>query len=297
MANNPETRADVRDFLISARSRITPHDAGLPAAGRRRVPGLRREEVAVLAGISTDWYTRLEKGSIDKVSDDVIGAVARALRLNDEERVYLFALARAARQTGKGVSRPREPQPPSQLQWMLDSMTLAAAMISDARQDILAVNALGRALHAPVFDSPTTREHGHANLARYHFLDPGAPDFYGDWHATADMLTASLRAEAGRDPHNTRLRHLVGELSTRSPEFRTRWAAHDIRIHISGTKTFQHPAVGRLTLSYHSMDLPTPAPSPQQHVCVCTAEPGSTAEDQLRLLTLVPHSAQTAHRV
>jgi len=276
------SRADVRDFLVSRRARITPDRVGLPSAGRRRVPGLRREEVAVLAGVSIEWYTRLEKGHIKGVSDDVLAAVARALQLDDDERTYLLNVARAARTADRTRSAGPPPRLPPNIQWILDSMTLSAAVVLSGRQDILAVNPLGRALYSPVFDSGVTRDRGHANLVRYHFTDPGAREFSGNWHATADVLVASLRAAAGRNPHETEFQELVGELSASSPEFRTRWAAHNILIHCHGTKIYRHPDVGQLSLSCQSMKLPL---VDQEAELMCaTAEPGSTSEDQLKLL-------------
>ncbi|WP_329138461.1 helix-turn-helix transcriptional regulator [Streptomyces sp. NBC_01476] len=291
MTSNPQNspadrsgnRADVRDFLVSRRARITPEQAGLPVSGVRRVPGLRREEVAVLAGVSTEWYVRLEKGHITGVSEDVLEAVARTLQLDDEERIYLFDLARASRPADRTRAEEPTPQLPPNIQWMLESMTLSAAMVANKRHDILAVNPLGRALHAPVFESSTTRERGHANLARYHFLDPGARDFYGDWNVTADVLVALLRAEAGRNPHERAMQDLVGELTTLSPEFRTRWATYNILIHKRGEKIFRHPDVGRLCLAYHAMELSVSVQT-VVHVCVCTAAPGSAEEQKFKLL-------------
>jgi len=276
------SRADVRDFLVSRRARITPDQAGLPVVGRRRVPGLRREEVAVLAGVSIEWYTRLEKGHIKGVSDDVLEAVARALQLDDDERTYLLNVARAARAGVRTRGERPTPQVPPNIQWILDSMTLSAAVVLSGRQDILAINPLGRALYSPVFDSSTTRDHGEANLVRYHFTDPGARDFSGNWHATADLLVASLRAAAGHNPRETQFQDLVGELSAVSPEFRTRWAAHNILIHCHGIKIYRHPDVGQLSLTCQSMKLPL-ADQEAELMCV-TAEPGSAAEDQLKLL-------------
>ncbi|GAA2694943.1 MULTISPECIES: helix-turn-helix transcriptional regulator [Actinosynnema] len=275
-------RADVRDFLISRRARISPGRAGLPSGGRRRVPGLRREEVALLAGVSVDWYTRLEKGHIGEVSREVLDAVAGVLRLDEEERVYLFDLARAAR-PARRVAEVEEGLPES-ARWLLDGMTLSSAMITGRRQDVLAANALARALYAPLFASGATTGSGRANLARYHFLDPGARDFYGDWGGTADVLVAALRAEAGRDPRDVGIRELVGELTGASGEFRARWAAHDVLLHPRGAKVFRHPVAGTLSLSYHSVDLPVSA-TETRHVCACTAEPGSVDEE--RLLSLV----------
>ncbi|HEX7303824.1 helix-turn-helix transcriptional regulator [Lentzea sp.] len=277
----PGNRADVREFLASRRARITPDEAGLPVHGRRRVPGLRREEVALLAGVSADWYTRLEKGHISGVSRQVLDAVARVLRLDDEERVYLFDLAHAAEPAR--AARTAEPLLPATVQWLLDSMTLSAAMVTTRRQDVLATNALARALFAPLFASATTVENGQANFIRYHFLDPGARDFYGNWNVVADVLAASLRTEAGRHPHDVLTRELVGELTTASAEFRTRWNAHDVLLHARGTKIFRHPEAGRMSLSYHSVDLPISA-AETRPMCVCTAEPGSADEEKLTLL-------------
>ncbi|WP_211516997.1 helix-turn-helix transcriptional regulator [Geodermatophilus africanus] len=274
-----DNRAEIRDFLASRRARITPEQAGrLPGGGRRRVPGLRREEVAVLAGVSTDWYTRLEKGHIAGVSEDVLEAVARALQLDEAERTHLFDLARAARPTRAPQRRSRAGVPP-RVQWMLDSMTSSAAFVANGRMDIVAANPLARALYSPVFDEPRWR----ANIARFQFLDPRARNYHTDWGAAANVTVALLRTEAGRDPHDRDLRELVGELSTVSEEFRTRWAAHEVRIHHAGTKQFRHPAVGTLELVYHSLDLPT-----QDHgklvLTVYTAEPGSPSEDAVKLL-------------
>nr|WP_208383617.1 helix-turn-helix transcriptional regulator [Modestobacter marinus] len=264
--------------MTSRRARITPEQAGLlPGGGRRRVPGLRREEVAVLAGVSTDWYTRLEKGHISGVSEDVLEAVARALRLDDAERTYLFDLARAARPARTPQRRSRAQLPPS-VQWMLDSMTGSAAFVANRRLDIVASNTLGRALHAPLFDP-----RGAANFARFQFLDPRAHDFYPDWSGAANVTVALLRAEAGRRPNDTQLRELVGELSTVSAEFRTRWAAHDVRIHHEGAKQFRHPVVGTLDLTYRTFEVPTGDAS-DPRLTIYTAEPGSASEDALKLL-------------
>ncbi|WP_235029828.1 helix-turn-helix transcriptional regulator [Nonomuraea solani] len=276
-------REQIRGFLISRRAKITPERAGLPAGGRRRVPGLRREEVAVLAGVSTEWYTRLEKGHVSGVSDDVLEAVARALQLTEEERIHLFDLARAARPARRAPSRRKEVEVPRPVHWLLDSMTMSAAFVRNGRLDIVAINPLGRALFAPMYDSDTTDERGRANFARYYFLDPGSHHFFVDWDDGADVTAALLRAEAGREPHDRALRELVGELSTLSSEFRTRWAAHDVRIRHEGVKSLQHPEVGRLELTYLSLDLPT-AHRTVRNLTAYTAEPGTVAEDRLKLL-------------
>jgi transcriptional regulator with XRE-family HTH domain len=274
-----DNRSDIRDFLTSRRARITPEQAGLlPGGGRRRVPGLRREEVAVLAGVSTDWYTRLEKGHIAGVSEDVLDAVARALQLDEAETLHLFNLARAAKPS-RAPQRHGKAQVHPRVQWMLDSMSSAAAFAANGRMDILAANTLARALYSPVFDDLRWR----GNIARFQFLDPRAHDFHTHWAAAANVTVALLRTEAGRDPYDKDLRELVGELSTVSEEFRTRWAAHDVRIHHAGAKQFRHPAVGILELVYHTFDLPTPDHG-KLALTIYTAEPGTPSEDGLKLL-------------
>jgi transcriptional regulator with XRE-family HTH domain len=231
-----DNRAEIRQFLATRRAKLTPEQVGLPAGGgTRRVPGLRREEVAVLAGVSTDWYIRLEKGHISGVSEDVLDAVARALQLDEAERAHLFDLARAARPTRAPRRQNRNQVRPS-LQRVVDSMLSTPAFVRNGRLDLLAINTLGRALYAPVFDDPARP----ANLARFNFLDPRARDFYPNWDDAAHTSVALLRTEAGRDPHNRDLTNLVGELATRSDEFRTRWAAHNVRLHQRGIKTFHH---------------------------------------------------------
>ncbi|MER5713884.1 helix-turn-helix transcriptional regulator [Streptomyces sp. NPDC002132] len=283
MDNRSDNRADIRDFLASRRARITPEQAGLPSSGRRRVPGLRREEVAVLAGVSTDWYTRLEKGHINGVSEDVLEAVARALQLDDDERTYLFDLARAAQPPSRTPRRRKAVDIPARVQWLLDSVTLSAAFVTNGRLDIMATNALARALFAPVFNSATVDDRGRPNFARYYFLDPGSRDFVDDWDRATALTAALLRAEAGRCPNDKGLRGLVGELSTLSGEFRTLWAAHDVRIHHGGVKRFRHPDAGPLELTYQPLDLPLSAREAHA-LTIYTAEPGSPDEERLRLL-------------
>jgi transcriptional regulator with XRE-family HTH domain len=276
--NRVDNRADIREFLATRRARITPEQAGLPSGGgRRRVPGLRREEVAVHAGVSTEWYIRLEKGHIAGVSDDVLDAVAGALQLDEAERAHLFDLARAAKPGRHAPSRRAKPQVRPSVQRILDSMTATAAFVRNGRLDILAINALGRALYAPVFDD----ERRPANLARFNFLDPHAKDFYPDWNDAANTSVALLRTEAGRDPRDRDLTDLVGELATRSEDFRTRWAAHDVRLHRTGVKHFHHPVVGTLDLAFDAMDLPA---EPGLTLTAYTAEPGSPSADALKLL-------------
>ncbi|WP_194924011.1 helix-turn-helix transcriptional regulator [Catenulispora pinisilvae] len=283
MDQQPGNRGEIRHFLASRRARITPAQAGLPTSARRRVAGLRREEVAVLAGVSAEWYTRLEKGHIGGVSEDVLAAVARALRLDDDERTYLFDLARSSRPKSRTPSRRRDVEVPPRVQWLLDAMTMSSAFIRDGRTDVVASNALARALHAPMFDSATADQRGRPNIARYIFLDPGAQDFFADWDAAGNATAALLRAEAGREPHDRALRELVGELCTLSPEFRSVWAAHDVLIRHDGSKRLQHPDVGQLELTFQSLDLPLSGPA-VHNLITYTAEPGTPSEDRLKLL-------------
>jgi transcriptional regulator with XRE-family HTH domain len=274
-----DNRAEIREFLASRRAKITPEQVGLPAGGStRRVPGLRREEVAVLAGVSTEWYVRLEKGHISGVSDDVLGAVARALQLDEAERLHLFDLARAAKPAGVPRRKASPAVRPSVLR-ILDSMAATPAFVRNGRLDVLAINPLGRALYAPVFEV-TARP---ANLARFCFLDPRAGEFYPDWDEVASSTVALLRTEAGRDPYNRELTDMIGELATRSEDFRTLWAAHNVRLHQTGTKHFNHPVVGVVDVSFDSMQLPT-KDDWGLTLTAYTAEPGSASADALTLL-------------
>ncbi|WP_329039022.1 helix-turn-helix transcriptional regulator [Streptomyces sp. NBC_01725] len=278
-----DNRSDIRDFLTTRRAKITPERAGLPTSGRRRVPGLRREEVAVLAGVSTEWYTRLEKGHINGVSEDVLDAVARALHLDEDERTYLFDLARAAQPASRTPRRRKAVDVPDRVQWLLDSMTLSAAFVTNGRLDIVATNALARALFAPMFTSATADERGRPNFARYYFLDPGSHHFVTDWESAVSITTALLRTEAGRYPDDKALRELIGELSTVSTDFRARWAAHDVRVHHGGVKSFHHPDAGLLQLIYQPLDLPL-STREAHSLTIYTAEPGTPDEDRLKLL-------------
>jgi transcriptional regulator with XRE-family HTH domain len=275
-----DTREQIREFLTSRRARITPEETGLPSYGARRVPGLRREEVAILAGVSVDYYTRLERGDLSGVSESVLEALVRALRLDDAERAHLFNLARAAKPAGAARRRraPRRQLRPS-IQHFLDGITGAAALVHNARLDNLAANQLGHALYSDLFAAP--RGPGPVNSARYVFLEPGARDFYADWDRAAADVVAILRYAAGRDPYDRDLSDLVGELSTRSEEFRTRWAAHNVRFHETGVKDFHHSVVGNLTLTYNRMDLFADA---GLTIMAYTAEPGSKSAEALGLL-------------
>jgi transcriptional regulator with XRE-family HTH domain len=273
-----DSRNDVRDFLVSRRARITPEQAGLPAfGGNRRVPGLRREEVALLAGVSIDYYVRLERGNLDGVSESVLEALARALQLNEAERAHLFDLARATKTTTPTRRRPaRQPVRPS-VRRILDAMTGAAAYVRNERLDILGANQLGYALFSEWYADPARP----VNHARFVFLNPRASEFYVDCESVANDAVAILRAAAGRDPYDRGLSELVGELSTRSEAFRTRWAAHDVRFHRSGVKRFRHPIVGELELTYEAMELPA---DPGLRLVTYTAEAGSESQDRLNFL-------------
>jgi transcriptional regulator with XRE-family HTH domain len=276
-----DNRSDVREFLMSRRAKLTPGEAGLPAGPNRRVAGLRRAEVAVLAGMSVEYYSKLERGIIAGASSTVLEAIARALQLDDTERAHLFDLARAAdgiplsgrprrRGSKNAVTRPS-------LLWALSTITDGIAFVRNTRQDILATNELGRAFYLPVIgDGGLT-----PNLARFQFLDPASRDFYPDWDLFADMCVAIIRAEAGRDPHDKGIQDLVGELSTRSDTFRTLWGAHNVRTHGSGTKRFEHPVVGELTLAYEELSITA---DPGQVLMIYTAEPGSPTAERLKLL-------------
>jgi transcriptional regulator with XRE-family HTH domain len=273
-----DNRNDIREFLASRRARITPVQAGLPAfGGVRRVPGLRREEVAMLAGVSPDYYIRLERGNLTGVSDSVLEAIARALQLDEAEHAHLYDLARASNTTLRTRRRATKQQIRPGVQHLLDAMTDAPAFIRNGRLDVLAANRLGYALYSPVFDNPARP----SNLARFAFLDPRARTFYPDWNDAANTTVALLHTEAGRDPYDRGLTDLVGELATRSEEFRVRWAAHDVRLHHTGVKHFCHPVVGELSLRFEAMPLPA---DPGLTMTALNAEPGTVDQDALRLL-------------
>jgi transcriptional regulator with XRE-family HTH domain len=276
-----DNRAEVREFLMSRRAKVTPAQAGLAAGPNRRVLGLRRTEVALLAGVSVEYYAKLERGSIAGASSSVLDAIARALQLDDTERAHLFDLARAAdgiptsgrarrRATKQSASRPS-------LQWALEAITDGIAFVRNPQQDLLATNALGRVFYSPLIGGGGRTP----NLARFQFLDPVSRDFYPDWDLFAEMCVAIMRAEAGRDPHDRGLQNLVGELSTQSETFRTLWGSHDVRTHGSGTKRFNHPEVGELVLAYEELAITA---EPGLVLLIYTAEPGSPSAERLRLL-------------
>jgi transcriptional regulator with XRE-family HTH domain len=279
-----DTKTEVRDFLTSRRAKITPEEAGLTSYGARQVPGLRREEVATLAGVSVDYYNRMERGNLAGVSPGVLEAVAGALRLDQAERAHLFDLARASkdRAAGRRSSPAKQPVRPS-IEWMINAMTGAAAFVVNSRQDILAVNHLGRAFYAPMFESGAP-----ANMARFTYLDPYAKDFFADWNRTAKECVAALRTQAGRYPFDRDLSGLVGELSTQSEEFAALWATHDVRLHRQAEKHFHHPVVGDLTLRYDRLAV---AGDPGLEIFAYMAEPGSPSAEAFSFLASSPSRA------
>lgn len=275
LSSDPGGNTELREFLRSRRARITPEEAGLPPQpGTRRVPGLRREEVAHLAGVSVDYYVRLERGRGANVSEAVLDAVARALALNETERSHLFALARPTRAR-------RRPMPPQRvrpgLYRILDTLTDTPALVLGHRTDVLASNRLARALYTDFEALP----HRERNMARFIFLDEAARDLYVDWERSARGTVASLHLYAGSHPQDPRLAELIGELSLRDPDFRRWWADHDVLRRTYGSKRYRHPLVGELILDYEALH---PTGDQDQTLGIHTAEPGSPSEHALRLL-------------
>ena len=275
-----DLRAEIREFLRSRRARITPQEAGLPAyGGNRRVSGLRREEVAMLAGVSVDYYVRMERGSLAGASEGVLDALANALHLEDAERDHLYALAR---ESGASKTRHRKPAATSvrpAIRQVLDAITDAPAWVRNGRHDIVAMNTLARALYAPVLASDPRRP---ANTTRFIYQHPeAAREMFVDYDRVAQDAAAMLRLEAGRNPHDQALIALVGELSTQSELFRQRWASQDVRYHRSGRKRLRHPVVGQLDLDFEGMELPS---EPGLHLNIYTAAEGTPTSDALKLL-------------
>ncbi len=273
-----DNRDEVKAFLRSRRAKISPEQAGLSAYHRnRRVPGLRRGEVADLAGVSVEYYARLERGDLSGVSDSVLHALARALQLDEAEQDHLMALGRAAGPSPRSPRKLPVQQVRPSVSRVLDLMTDIPAFVNNAHLDVLAANPLAQALYAPLFADRSRAP----NHARFTFLNPRAHDFWLDWERIADDTVAVLRAQAGRDPYDRALTDLVGELCTRSDAFRIRWAAHDVRLHRTGLKHFHHPVIGDLHLNFDAMDL---SADPGLTLTVLSAEAGSPDADALRLL-------------
>jgi transcriptional regulator with XRE-family HTH domain len=276
-----DNRNDIREFLTTRRARLTPAQSGLPNfGGRRRVPGLRREEVALLAGMSVEYYVRLERGNATGVSEAVLEGISRALQLDDAERSHLYDLVRSANEDARTTQRrrrPRQQQVRPGVQHLLDAMTDVPALVQNGRLDIIAANRLALGLYSEMYAQP----HRPANFARFAFLDPRSRAFYRDWEDAAQQTVALLRAEAGRAPYDRALSDLIGELSTRSDEFRKLWASHDVREHRTGFKRVRHPVVGDLELTFEGMQLSS---EPGLLFLAYIAEPGSRSRDGLQLL-------------
>jgi transcriptional regulator with XRE-family HTH domain len=284
-----DNRAQVREFLTSRRERISPAQAGLPAYGgsNRRVKGLRREEVALLAGVSIDYYVRMERGNLTGASEAVLDGIASALQLDEAERAHLFDLARAAQPAPPRQRRKKTSGVTDGIQQILDAITDAPAWVRNARHDMLAANRLARALYAPVLADPRRP----ANNARFVYLDPAAREFFADWERAADDIAAMLRSEAGSNPHDKQLVELIGELSTRSEEFRSRWAAHNVRFHRTGHKRLHHPIVGTLDLDFEAMEFPA---HPGLTLLAYTAAAGTPTADSLKMLASWAATAEQA---
>ncbi|MFF1255029.1 helix-turn-helix transcriptional regulator [Pseudarthrobacter sp. NPDC058329] len=277
-----DTVNEIREFLMTRRARITPEQAGLPVFGyrQRRVNGLRREEVALLAGMSTEYYIRLERGNAKGVSESVLEGISQALKLDEAERVHLYNLVRAANE-GTHTARRRSPARAQQVrpgvQRMIDMMTALPTMVQNERLDLVAANQLGRAFYSEMYIQPQRPP----NFGRFIFLDPRSRDFYRNWEDTARQTVALLRSAAGRAPYDRDLSDLIGELATRSDDFRTLWAAHNVRLHHSASKQVHHPIVGDLDLTFERLDIAT---DKGLSMIAYTAEPGSTSHDSLQLL-------------
>jgi transcriptional regulator with XRE-family HTH domain len=286
-----DVRAQIREFLTTRRARISPQQAGLPVfdSGRRRVPGLRREEVAMLAGISAEYYVRLERGDATGISEGVVDGIVHALQLDAAERHHLADLLRAASSGRASRRRPSIRRVRPTVQRIMDSMVGVPAFVLNGRRDLLGSNELGRALYAPIYDELTDPP----NAARFTFLNPRATEFFPDWDTVATDTVSGLRTEAGRDPYDRDLTALIGELSTRSDAFRVRWADHNVRLHVTGRKTLHHPLVGDLDLPFEFLPLPG---DPGQNLLTYTAEPGSPSQQALDVLASWTTASHTTER-
>ncbi|MFJ8674817.1 MULTISPECIES: helix-turn-helix transcriptional regulator [unclassified Streptomyces] len=272
-----DQRTELSEFLRSRRARLRPQDVGLPDHGRRRVPGLRREELAQLAGVSVAYYIRLEQGRGQNVSAAVLDAIGNVLRLTGAERDHLTHLARpvSRRRRPAAGRRPQRVRPA--LQQMIDTMDGMPTYVIGRRLDVIGWNRLACALLGDFAALPPERR----NLAWHVFLDPAARDLYENWDAKAADVVGYLRRDAGRNPDDPELASLIGELSLKSVEFRKLWAAHDVQDKGFGVKTLNHPLVGRLTLAYETLTLPA---DPDQQLITYHAEPSSSSAESLRLL-------------
>lgn len=271
-----DNKSEIREFLVSRRAKVHPEDVGFPAGGNRRVAGLRREELAVLAGVSVSYYTRLERGDATGVSESVLVAIARCLQLDDVERGHLFDLVRANQGSIRPPRKTSTTKVRPALQQMIDGFTDAPAAVQNERGDILATNALGRALFSEILDGPA-----HGNHNRYIHFDPRSQDFYRDWDAMAEYSVAMLRVSAAKNPYDRGLTDLIGELVTRSDGFRRRWSAHNVHEHRAGIKFMHHPEVGDMDLNYETLHI---GADDGLRITVYSAEASSTSAENLRLL-------------
>jgi transcriptional regulator with XRE-family HTH domain len=274
-----DNRREIKEFLTSRRARVRPEDSGLPAHDdRRRVPGLKREEVALLAGVSVDYYARLERGQLGGVSASVLEAIADALKLDEAERQHLRDLAHAAGAPAPKL-RTRTPKAPTlrpSVLALLAGMTGVPAYVRNSRADILAANDLCLALYDGIIDPDGLP----FNVARFVFLDGRSHGFFLDWDEVADGTVGALRAEAGRNPLDRSLTDLIGELTARSHPFATKWAQHNVRLHRTATKRLRNSVVGDLELTGDALELAGDGLT----IIAYTAEPGSAAEEKLALL-------------
>ncbi|MEU6354695.1 helix-turn-helix transcriptional regulator [Streptomyces sp. NPDC047072] len=268
---------EVRSFLTTRRARVRPEQVGLEdLGGERRVPGLRRAEVARLAGVSVDYYTRLERGRIEGASDSVLQSVARALRLDDTERAHLFDLARGRGWTTVPGGRSASVHVRAPVRRLLDALQ-APAVVRNSQQDVIAANSLGRALYSTLL----TGSGQPPNLARFVFLDPRAREFYPDWRRACHAIAAALRSETVRSPADRDLRALIDELQAASPTFTEVWAHYDVHLQHTGEERLRHPAVGEMTLSFEVLAVPADL---RLSIVAYSAEPGTPAGDALALL-------------
>jgi transcriptional regulator with XRE-family HTH domain len=269
------------EFLRARRELLDPGKAGIPDFGRRRVPGLRREELALLAGVSSPYYTRLEQGRDRHPSPQILDAIGRALSLDGHAMAHLHRLAQA-----QSSSQPQKPpaaeEVPSGLRLLLDSWTAQPAVIVGRYRDVLAANRLAQVLNPGFVPG--------RNLLRHVFLDPEGREYYLDWEEVAEGAVAGLRASAGAEPDDPRLTGLVGELSVKSEEFRQMWARHDVRTRINGRKRYSNPFIGLIALGYETF---TVNADPRQIMFIFRAEPGSSDESSLLLLAQIAADNQS----
>lgn len=282
-----DLRKDVNEFLTTRRARITPEAAGLPIySDSRRVPGLRREEVAMLAGVSVDYYTRIERGQLKGVSESVISGLARVLNLDEAERKYLNNLVAQANEGIRPVAKPRATSVRPSVLRLLETIQDVPAYVRNSRLEIVAANAMAKRFFSQTFDSQGARP----NIAKFVYLDSRAQDFYVDWEKIATDTVGVLRAQASKDPYDRQLTDLIGELCTRSEFFAKRWAAHAVFEHKMGTKRFNHPEVGQVELFYEGFDMPQ---DPGLGMVTYFAAAGTTADNALKFLRIAEYESRT----